>query len=163
MGAQAAATLAADTAAHVTDGSALDAALKAAFVPKWKAAETVTAGTIQMAPDGTVIERIADGTTGASYDATEQAAWTVKGGGGVADASTTVKGVVELATNTEMLGPASTDTARAVTPAGLKAVIDAALPAGGGSISLDDNGDGTATLSGTAVTDNGDGTATIAA
>jgi hypothetical protein len=41
----------------------------------------------------------------------------------VADASTTVKGIVELATNTETT--TGTDTVRATTPAGVKAAIDA--------------------------------------
>lgn len=44
-------------------------------------------------------------------------------GGAVVDASTTAKGVVELATASETT--TGTDTARAVTPAGVKAVADA--------------------------------------
>lgn len=46
-------------------------------------------------------------------------------GGGVPDASETVKGIVELATNAETT--TGTDTARAVHPAGAKAAIDARL------------------------------------
>ena len=44
----------------------------------------------------------------------------------IADATTTTKGKVELATNTETT--AGTDTSRAVTPAGLKAVADTKAP-----------------------------------
>lgn len=53
------------------------------------------------------------------------------GGGTVPDASTTVKGIVELATNAETT--TGTDTTRAVTPAGLKVVADTkyAKPVGG--------------------------------
>lgn len=43
------------------------------------------------------------------------------GAGGVADASVTVKGIVELATNAEAL--IGTDTVRAVTPAGVAAAL----------------------------------------
>lgn len=98
----------------------LGVAARAALVPFWAAGEAVVAGAIRIAPDGKTIQRTADGTTGASYDATEQAAWTPVTG---ADATTTVKGIVELATTTE--ATAGTDTARAVTPAGVKAVADA--------------------------------------
>ncbi|MCZ2837125.1 cellulase family glycosylhydrolase [Modestobacter sp. VKM Ac-2985] len=50
------------------------------------------------------------------------------GGAAVSDASTTTKGIVELATNTETT--TGTDTSRAVTPAGVKAVVDGlAIPA----------------------------------
>ena len=45
----------------------------------------------------------------------------------VADASATVKGIVELATDAE--ATTGTDTARAVTPAGVTAVVDAMTPA----------------------------------
>ena len=54
----------------------------------------------------------------------------VSGGSTPADASTTVKGIVELATTAETT--TGTDTVRAVTPAGVKAAIDA-IPSGGGS------------------------------
>ena len=47
------------------------------------------------------------------------------GGGSVVSASTTVQGIVELATTAETT--TGTDTARAVTPAGAKAAIDAAV------------------------------------
>lgn len=51
------------------------------------------------------------------------ARYTSGGGGGVLPvASTTVQGIVELATNSETT--TGTDTARAVTPAGVKAVAD---------------------------------------
>jgi hypothetical protein len=46
----------------------------------------------------------------------------------VADASTTVKGKVELATDAEAI--TGTDTVRAVTPASLKATLDAQPPSG---------------------------------
>lgn len=46
----------------------------------------------------------------------------------IADASTTVKGKVELATNAEAI--TGTDTVRAITPAALKAVTDALPPSG---------------------------------
>lgn len=79
--------------------SATSAAARAVLVPFWKAAETVTASTIRMAPTGETIKRTADGTTRATYDATEQAAWTVvsSGGGSAPDATDTTKGVLKLA------------------------------------------------------------------
>lgn len=46
----------------------------------------------------------------------------------IADASTTVKGKVELATDAETI--TGTDTVRAVTPASLKATLDAQPPSG---------------------------------
>jgi len=46
----------------------------------------------------------------------------------ISDASTTVKGKVELATNAEAI--TGTDTVRAITPAALKAVTDALPPSG---------------------------------
>lgn len=46
----------------------------------------------------------------------------------IADASTTVKGKVELATDAEAI--TGTDTVRAVTPASLKATLDAQPPSG---------------------------------
>lgn len=57
--------------------------------------------------------------TGTTLDAT--------GGGSVPDATDTVKGVVELATTAE--AQTGTDTVRAVTPAGLKAVADTKITA----------------------------------
>lgn len=47
-------------------------------------------------------------------------------GGTVADATTTIKGIVELATNAEAV--TGTDVGRAVTPSGVKAAIAAAAP-----------------------------------
>lgn len=88
--------------------------LAASFAQRWKASTAVLADDIRIAPTGETIKRVADGTTRVSYDATEQTAWTVVGGGG-------------------------------------------------GAVSLTDNGDGTATLTGVSATDNNDGTATIAA
>lgn len=64
---------------------------------------------------------------GTYYDTTGEIALPSGGASGsVADASTTTKGVVELATIAE--ATAGTDTARAVTPAGLKAVADTKAP-----------------------------------
>jgi hypothetical protein len=99
-------------------------AQRAASVPKWKPSTAVVAGEVWMAPDGKTISRNSDGTTRASYDSTEQALWTVTSGGNVADASTTTKGIVELATSAETT--TGTDTARATTPAGVAAAIAAA-------------------------------------
>lgn len=50
------------------------------------------------------------------------------GGGSVADASTTVKGSIEIATNAEV--QTGTDTVRAVTPAGLQACTSTTTRAG---------------------------------
>jgi hypothetical protein len=69
IGAQAAATLAADTAAHINDGSALDSTLRAALVPFWKAGEILAAGAVRMTADGRAIVRNSDGTARPSYDA----------------------------------------------------------------------------------------------
>jgi hypothetical protein len=81
-----AAALVADTA------SALSAAQRAAFVPFWKATEVVTTGTVRVDSTGHLITANSNRTTRASYDATEQAAWTVASGGGgtIADGSITV-------------------------------------------------------------------------
>jgi lysophospholipase L1-like esterase len=54
------------------------------------------------------------------------------GGGTTVDASTTVKGIVELATNSE--ATTGTDTVRAVTPAGLKAAVDALIAGAPGAL-----------------------------
>lgn len=66
---------------------AADPALRAALVPFWAAGETVTAGTVRMAPTGETIRRTADGTTGATYDATEAALWSVVAGAGGVDSA----------------------------------------------------------------------------
>jgi hypothetical protein len=161
-------------AGHVSDGSDLDVALRGALVPFWAPEEAVAQGAVRMAPTGETIVRIAAGTTGAVYDATEAAGWTVGGtvastditdstatgravltaadaptartaiGAGTSSlvlgttagtakagdyappaASETVAGVVELATVTE--AQAGTDTARAVTPAGVAAHVEQEL------------------------------------
>lgn len=67
----------------------------------------------------------------------------------VVQGSTTKRGVLELATNTECTD--GTDTARAVTPAGLKAHVDAAIAATGFAVDLDAN-EGTVTKSGNTYT-----------
>lgn len=45
------------------------------YAPKWKAQTAVIAGQVVVAPNGVSIARIANGTTRASYDATEAALW----------------------------------------------------------------------------------------
>lgn len=62
---------------------------------------------------------------------------------GVVDASATVKGVVELATSAECT--TGTDTVRAVTPAGLKAVADTKLTTGTPAVFVADPTGGTTT------------------
>lgn len=57
--------------------SAASAAARAAFVPFWTAGEAVAAGAVRLSPVGETIIRGSPGTTGASYDAAEAAAWTV--------------------------------------------------------------------------------------
>jgi hypothetical protein len=54
----------------------------AAAARTWQPGEVLTAGEVRVAPDGHVITRNANGTARGSYDATEQALWTVVGGGG---------------------------------------------------------------------------------
>lgn len=102
------ATLAEDVAAHVTDGSTLDTTLRAASVAAVEDEPTV-------APTGAWDFTQAPTVNGSPLGS--------GGGGTVADATTTTKGVVELATNTETT--TGTDTTRAVTPAGVKAATDA--------------------------------------
>ena len=59
-----------------------------------------------------------------SWSGTTGLVWVAGGAGGtVPNASTTVKGIAELATNQETID--GTDTTRAVTPAGVKAALDA--------------------------------------
>lgn len=120
------------------------------YVPQWTANTAVSAGAVWMDPTGQTIVRNSSGTTRATYDATEQALWTVSSGGGaggvptsrainttaplsgggtlaadltlsVTASSTTASGVVELATNAET--QTGTDTVRAVTPAGLQSKV----------------------------------------
>lgn len=50
------------------------------YVPQWTADTAVSAGAVWMSPSGETIVRNASGTTRPTYDATEQAAWTVHGG-----------------------------------------------------------------------------------
>lgn len=52
------------------------------FVPRWKAATAVLAGALAVSPTGQTIQRIANGTTGATYDTAEAALWTVATGSG---------------------------------------------------------------------------------
>lgn len=124
-------------------GAAADRAeAAAAGVPAtWQPLTVYTAGSIRVAPDGSTLSRLADGTSRASFDSTEKALWqSVLSKPGTIDrdtlfasteatvntlvpaASTTAAGKVELATSAETT--TGTDAARAVTPAGVKAVID---------------------------------------
>lgn len=120
------------------------------YVPAWTANTAVSAGAVWMDPTGQTIVRNSSGTTRATYDATEQALWTVTSSGGsggiptsravnttaplsgggtlaadltlsVGASSTTATGVVELATSAET--QTGTDTVRAVTPAGLQSKV----------------------------------------
>ena len=77
-------------------------------------------------PTGGALGQILSKKTAADFDTEWIAAPT--GGTSVSDASETVKGIVELATQTEV--DTGTDTVRAITPATLKAKIDAlSIPA----------------------------------
>lgn len=95
----------------------------------WRPTTGYNAGQVVQAPDGTGISRNSDGTSRASFDSTEQAAWTpvLSKSGTIAntalvalvptlvpDASTTVKGKLVLADNTKT--DAGTDNASAITP-----------------------------------------------
>jgi lysophospholipase L1-like esterase len=119
-------------------GDTGDQGLPGPGAAEWTAAQAVTTGSVRQAPDGSWIKSTAARTTGASFDVTEQGFWTaVLATSGTIEeaalsasidarvpaASTTVVGKVELATNAETT--TGTDTARAVTPAGVKAVVDA--------------------------------------
>jgi hypothetical protein len=68
----------------------------------------------------------------------------------VVQGTTTKRGALELATNTE--ATTGTDTARAVTPAGLKAHVDSAIGATGFAVDLDAAGEGSVTKSGNTYT-----------
>lgn len=57
-------------------------ALKAVLVPFWAPSEAVTTGLVRVDPTGHLITANSNRTTRATYDATEQAAWTVVSGGG---------------------------------------------------------------------------------
>jgi hypothetical protein len=73
------------------------AELRAAFVPKWKASTAYAQGDPVVNPSGQLVTANAAFTSGATYDATK---WTVTAGGGggsVSDATTTAKGVIQLA------------------------------------------------------------------
>ncbi len=74
-----------------------EASLREAFVPFWLAGETVTSGTVRMSPDGQTIERNTDGTTGASFNAAEAAAWTVTSGTTITSGETSTEGIASTA------------------------------------------------------------------
>lgn len=57
-------------------GPKTSAELAVSYAAKWKANTAYLAGAIVQAPDGPTIKRIANGTSRASYDATEQLGWT---------------------------------------------------------------------------------------
>jgi hypothetical protein len=84
----------------------------------WTAANPVLAAREPAIETDTGKTKYGDGVT-----AWTSLAYTTGSGGSTVDASTTVKGIVELATNTETT--TGTDTVRATTPAGVKAVADA--------------------------------------
>ncbi len=83
-------------------------------------------------PGGTVgaadtIDFVGDGVNSVSYNSSTRVATVTISGAAAADASTTVKGIVELATEAEVA--TGTDTVRAATPKGVKDYVTAALAA----------------------------------
>lgn len=62
---------------RLNDPDAMASQDKDDYVARWLPATAFTAGQMVISPTGQVIARIADGTSGASYDPTEQALWTV--------------------------------------------------------------------------------------
>lgn len=78
--------------------------LPATYVPWWQPNTSYTAGqiTIDMV-DGHTIQRIANGTSRATYDATEQAAWNVIGGGGGGTVQALTRTAVKTANYTASL------------------------------------------------------------
>lgn len=122
-------------------------------VSAWQPLTAVAVGAVVQSPGGSWIKSPTARTTRATFDATEQGLWaTVSGTTGTIEklyldatyarqgsqgrtdlglgtaalagsASSTAQGIVELATTAE--ATTGTDTVRAVTPAGLKAAIDA--------------------------------------
>lgn len=69
-------SLDADTANNVGNPSSLTAtALAATFVSLWQASTAYTAGQLVRDPFGFTVSRIANGTSGSSYNATEAALW----------------------------------------------------------------------------------------
>lgn len=76
--------------------------LNNAFAGRWQAAHAYLANDVVVAPDGSVIERNAAGTSRSTYDTTEQAAWTVTAGGSgsfVGKASTATSGALGISPN----------------------------------------------------------------
>jgi hypothetical protein len=57
-------------AAVLGSGGAFDAELSATFAPRWKANTAYTAGDVVQAPDGSIVERVTSGTSGATYSVT---------------------------------------------------------------------------------------------
>lgn len=97
---------------HAISNGAVASDLSASYVGKWKASTAYLATDIRMAPDGRTIRRNADGTSRATYDATEQAAWTVIGGADItidSDGTLVVDGTtVELGTDAEIAAAIAT-------------------------------------------------------
>jgi hypothetical protein len=75
---------------------AADATVRAAFVPKWKPNTAYASGEPVLNPSGQTVTANSAFTSGATYSASN---WTVVAGGGgsVSDASTSAKGIVQLA------------------------------------------------------------------
>lgn len=86
----------------------------------WTAANPVLAAGEAGVETDTARVKFGDGTT--AWTSLSYAVGSSEGGGSVVDATTSVKGIVELATTAETT--TGTDTVRAVTPAGVKAVAD---------------------------------------
>jgi hypothetical protein len=146
IGAQAASTLIADTAAHVTDSSALGIALKTAFAPRWQPSSAYSTGDLVLNPSGQIAQANSAFTSGGSYDSTK---WTVVSGGGSVfnvqapasgDALALVNaaialanatgGVVELSAGTFSLSAAPTTLAAGVTVRGAGPATVVRLAAG---------------------------------
>ncbi|MGZ4560029.1 MAG: hypothetical protein ACXVGN_00115 [Mycobacteriaceae bacterium] len=88
------------TADQITNGAATKAALNTSSVPKWQPSTAYTAGQIVMAPDGSLVERISNGTSGSSYTA---ANW--KTATGLANMFGRLSGVQAVATANAALVP----------------------------------------------------------
>jgi chitodextrinase len=80
-----------------TPGTPTGDALRAAYVPKWKPSTAYASGEFVLNPSGQIVSANATFTSGATYSA---ANWTVTSGGGggtVSDATSSAKGIMQLA------------------------------------------------------------------